>query len=89
MDLLIENVSSLNRKLSKHDQETLEQYLDAVRDTEVKLIKAEQWIDAPLPKVDSGHLNLDVTVRDSRAYIQTIYGLTYLAFLSDSTSVAT
>lgn len=89
LDLLIENVSSLNRKLSKHDQETLEQYLDAVRDTEVKLIKAEQWIDAPLPKVDSGHLNLDVTVRDSRAYIQTIYELTYLAFLSDSTRVAT
>ena len=46
-------------------------------------------IDAPLPEVDSSHLNLDVTVRDSRAYIQTIYELTYLAFLSDSTRVAT
>ena len=89
LDLLVGNVRSLNRKLSRHDRETLEQYLDAVRDTEVKLLKAEQWIDAPLPKVDSSHLNLDVTVRDSRAYIQTIYELTYLAFLSDSTRVAT
>ena len=89
LDLLIANVRSLNKKISSHDRRTLEQYLDAVRDTEVKLLKAEQWIDAPLPKVDSGHLNLDVTVRDSRAYIQTIYELTYLAFLSDSTRVAT
>jgi hypothetical protein len=89
LDLLINNVRSLNRKLSSHDRETLEQYLDAVRDTEVKLLKAEQWIDAPLPEVDARHLNLDVTVRDSRAYIQTIYELTYLAFLSDSTRVAT
>ncbi len=89
LDLLIANVRSLNKKLSSHDRQTLEQYLDAVRDTEVKLLKAEQWIDAPLPKIDSSHLNLDVTVRDSRAYIQTIYELTYLAFLSDSTRVAT
>tara|TARA_B110000879_G_scaffold36988_1_gene51480 strand:- start:25652 stop:27025 length:1374 start_codon:yes stop_codon:yes gene_type:complete len=89
LDLLIANVRSLNKKISSHDRRTLEQYLDAVRDTEIKLLKAEQWIDAPLPKVDSGHLNLDVTVRDSRAYIQTIYELTYLAFLSDSTRVAT
>jgi hypothetical protein len=89
LDLLIANVGSLNKRLSSHDRQTLEQYLDAVRDTEIKLLKAEQWIDAPLPKVDSGHLNLDVTVRDSRAYIQTIYELIYLAFLSDSTRVAT
>jgi len=89
LDLLIANVRSLNKKISSHDRRTLEQYLDAVRDTEIKLLKAEQWIDAPLPEVDAGHLKLDVTVRDSRAYIQTIYELTYLAFLSDSTRVAT
>lgn len=89
LDLLIANVRSLNKKLSSHDRETLQHYLDAVRDTEVKLLKAEQWIDAPLPEVEADHLNLDVTVRDSRAYIQTIYELTYLAFLSDSTRVAT
>lgn len=89
LDPLIENVRSLNKRISSHDQQTLAQYLDAVRDTEVKLLKAEKWIDAPLPDVESDHLNLNVTVRDSRAYIQTIYELTYLAFLSDSTRVAT
>ena len=89
LDLLIGNVRALNRKLSSHDRATLEQYLDSVRDTEVKLLKAEKWIDTALPKVDSSHLNLEVTVRDSRAYIQTIYELIFLAFLSDSTRVAT
>lgn len=89
LDLLIENVHTLNRKLSNHDRKTLEEYLDAVRDTEVKLHKAQQWIDTALPEVDASHLNLEVTVRDSRAYIQTIYELIFLAFLSDSTRVAT
>ena len=89
LDLLISNVNALNRKISSHDRATLEQYLDAVRDTEVKLLKAEQWIDTALPEVDASHLNLEVTVRDSRAYIQTIYELIFLAFLSDSTRVAT
>ncbi|MFT5466990.1 MAG: hypothetical protein ACI8UO_002093, partial [Verrucomicrobiales bacterium] len=37
LDLLIDDTRSLGRKLSKHDQDTLQQYLDAVRDTEVKL----------------------------------------------------
>ena len=43
LDLLISNASSLKQQLSKHDRETLKQYLDAVRDTEVKLAKAQKW----------------------------------------------
>ncbi|MCM8537570.1 MAG: DUF1552 domain-containing protein [Lentisphaeraceae bacterium] len=90
LDLLIENSRSLNRKLSKHDQETLEQYLDAVRDTEVKLVKAQKWIDTPVPKVNASHIDLGIDPKkDPRLYLQTIYELTYLAFLTDSTRAAT
>ena len=39
LDLLIDNTRSLGRQLSSHDQETLKQYLDAVRDTEMKLAR--------------------------------------------------
>ena len=42
LDLLIENTRSLGRQLSARDQQTLKQYLDAVRDTEVKLAKAQR-----------------------------------------------
>ena len=89
LDFLISNTRSLGRKLSKQDQHTLKQYLDAVRDTEVKLAKAQQWIDTPIPTVDTSNLKLDADPKEARLYFQTMYELIYLAFLSDSTRVAT
>ncbi|MCY2943642.1 MAG: DUF1552 domain-containing protein [Planctomycetota bacterium] len=89
LDLLIENTKMLGRQLSKRDQETLNQYLSAVRDTEVKLLKAQMWIDKPVPKVDTRNLHLDAEPKEARLYFQTMYELIYLAFLSDSTRVAT
>jgi hypothetical protein len=89
LDFLIANTRSLGETLSKHDQQTLQQYLDAVRDTEVKLTKAQQWIDAPAAKVDTTNLILDADPKEARSYFQTMYELIYLSFLSDSTRVAT
>ena len=89
LDLLIENTKSLSLRLSKHDQDTLQQYLDAVRDTEVKLAKAEKWLNTPIPSVDSSNLHLDAEPKEARLYFQTMYELIYLSFLSDSTRVAT
>ncbi len=89
LDLLIESTRALNRQLSQHDQETLKQYLDAVRDTELKLAKAQRWIDTPIPKVDTSNLYLDAEPKEARLYFQTMYELIYLAFLSDSTRAAT
>jgi hypothetical protein len=89
LDLLMEDSRTLGRKLSKHDQGTLQQYLDAVRDTEAKLTKAQQWLNTPLPKVDSSHLHLEAGPAEAKQYFQSMYDLIYLAFLSDSTRVAT
>lgn len=89
LDLLIENTRSLRRQLSSRDQETLEHYLDAVRDTEVKLAKAQRWLDAPIPQIDTTNLHLDAEPKEARIYFQTMYELIYLAFLSDTTRVAT
>lgn len=89
LDLLIDNTKSLSLRLSKHDQDTLQQYLDAVRDTEVKLAKAEKWLKTPIPSVDSSNLHLDAEPKEARLYFQTMYELIYLSFLSDSTRVAT
>jgi len=89
LDLLIANTKALNRELSSHDQQTLQQYLDAVRDTEVKLTKAQKWIDTPFPTVDTKYLTLEAEPKEARLYFQTMYELIYLAFLSDSTRVAT
>ena len=89
LDLLIDNTRALGSQLSKRDQQTLAQYLDAVRDTELKLEKAQKWIDTPIPQVDTHNLHLDAEPKEARLYFKTMYELIYLAFLSDSTRVAT
>ena len=89
LDYLIASTRSLGQELSLRDQRTLQQYLDAVRDTEVKLAKAQKWVDTAPPKVDTGNLKLDADPTEARDYFQTMYELIYLAFLSDSTRVVT
>ena len=89
LDLLLTNTRSLEKTLSNQDQQTLKQYLDAVRDTEVKLAKAQKWINTPIPAFDTSKLHLEATPEEARLYFQTMYELIYLAFLSDSTRVAT
>lgn len=89
LDLLIANTRSLGREISKHDQQVLEQYLTAVRETEIKLAKAQQWVDTPIPKVDTSNLTLNAEPKEARLYFETMYELIYLAFLSDSTRAVT
>ena len=89
LDDLLEDANSLNRSLSKHDQETLADYLQSVRDTEVKVEKAKRWLNIPMPRVDTDLLKLDVTPDDSRNFLRTMYELIYLAFKTDTTRTAT
>ncbi len=89
LDDLLADATSLRKRLSSNDQHSLDEYLESVREAEVKVQKAKHWIDTPLPKVDADHLNLEVTPDDPRRYVQTIFELMYLAFQTDSTRVAT
>ena len=89
LDDLLEDARSLNRSLSMRDQETLAEYLQSVRDTEVRVAKAKRWLNIPMPKVDTDHLKLDVTPEDPRNFLRTMYELIYLAFKTDTTRVAT
>ena len=89
LDDLMEDARSLQRSLSRADQESLEDYLQSVRETELRVAKAKKWMDLPLPKVDVNHLNLEVTPEDPRNYLQTMFELIYLAFRTDTTRVAT
>jgi len=89
LDDLMADARSLQRTLSKHDQETLDQYLQSVRDTEIKVEKAKRWMEIPLPKVNVDHLTLDITPEDPKVYLQTMFELIYLAFQTDSTRVVT
>lgn len=89
LDDLLNDARSLRAKLSGHDQQSLDEYLDSVRDTEKKIQKAKRWASIPLPNVDGEGLKLDSTPDESRAYLQAMLGLIHLAFQTDSTRVAT
>jgi len=89
LDDLMADAQALRRTLSTHDQTTLDEYLQSVRDAELKIEKAKRWINIPLPQVEVDHLKLDITPEDPRVYLQTMFELIYLAFKTDSTRVAT
>lgn len=89
LDDLLADARSLRKTLSTHDRKTLDEYLQSVRDTEIKVEKAKRWINIPLPTVGVDHLKLDITPNDPRVYLQTMFELIYLAFKTDSTRVAT
>ncbi len=89
LDDLLEDARSLRKTLPEADRQALDEYLDAVRETEIKVRKSKRWMNIPLPTVDADHLNLDVTPEDPRNYLQTMFELIYLAFRTDSTRTAT
>jgi len=88
LDDLLADARSLRHVLSTHDQKTLDEYLQSVRDTEIKVEKAKRWIKIPLPEANVDHLKLDITPEDPRDFLETMFDLIYLAFKTDSTRVA-
>lgn len=89
LDELLEDAQSLRQLLSIADRRRLDEYLDSVRQAEIKVEKAKRWLGAPLPSVDGDALNLELTTDEPREYLQTMFELIYLAFKTDSTRVAT
>ncbi|MDX1928438.1 MAG: DUF1552 domain-containing protein [Pirellulaceae bacterium] len=89
LDDLMDDARSLRGMLSTYDQRSLDEYLQSVRETEIKVEKAKRWFNIPLPTVNVDHLKLDITPDDPRTYLQTMFELIYLAFKTDSTRVAT
>ncbi len=89
LDEMLDDAQRLRESLSTVDQRSLDEYLDSVRQAEIKVEKAKRWLGAPLPSVDGDQLNLELTTDEPREYLQTMFELIYLAFKTDSTRVAT
>ncbi len=88
LDDLLADARRLRRRLSSQDQGSLDEYLHSVREAEIRVQKAKQWIHTPLPQVDADHLNLEITPHEPRLYLRTMFELIVLAFKTDSTRVA-
>jgi hypothetical protein len=89
LDDLLDDARSLRQAVSADDQRAVDEYLESVRETELKVAKARAWIDLPPPSVTADGLPLAVTPEEPRTYLETIFDLIALAFTTDSTRVAT
>jgi hypothetical protein len=89
LDDLLADARRLRNRLSAHDQKSLDEYLHSVREAELRVQKAKQWVNTPLPSVDADRLNLEISPDEPREYLRTMFEMIYLAFKTDVTRVAT
>lgn len=85
LDAVAEDASALKRRISKQDQQKLEEYFAAVRDVELKLSLDRHWQNVPKPKATVPEPENQGLAKDLPA----IYDLIALALQTDSTRVAT
>ena len=92
LDLVLDDAKSLSGKLGKDDQGRLDQYLTAVREVEVRTKRAEDWLETPRPKIDSGtasRLSQNVYLERLGEHLRTMYDIIVLALQTDMTRVVT
>ena len=85
LDGALEDVADLQRQLGTRDQSKLSEYLDAVRDVERRIQKAEEQVGQELPVVDQPA----GIPQDYSEYSKLMFALMTLAFQCDLTRVAT
>ncbi len=92
LDLVLDDSKNLQRLLGSSDRRVLEEYLDSVRKVERDVELSQSWLDKPRPELtDNELLELDLESNEQapHRFIETMYGLLFLAFRTDSTRVAT
>ncbi|MFM7607164.1 MAG: DUF1552 domain-containing protein [Prosthecobacter sp.] len=88
LDHVLDEARDLQPRLSRRDQEKLDEYFESVRATEKRLVKSEEWMHQPKPKVDAkppAPFAPDEIITNLRC----VCDLTHLAFKTDSTRVVT
>jgi hypothetical protein len=85
LDSLAEQVGGFNRGLGASDKQKLAEYLDAVRDSERRIQKAEQQADRELPVLEQPS-GIPAVFED---YVKLLLDLQLLAFQTDMTRVFT
>jgi len=86
LDSLVDEVQRLRRRLGPADTGKLAQYLDAIRDIERRIQKAEEQIDVELPSMDRPSGGIPSTFAE---HAQLMFDLQVLAFQCDMTRVIT
>ncbi|MFM7834610.1 MAG: DUF1552 domain-containing protein, partial [Planctomycetaceae bacterium] len=92
LDAVIDEAATLDRQLGSADKGRLEQYLNSVREVEIRTQRADKWLDIPRPRLAdavASKLNRDISLERLGEYLRTMYDILVLAFQTDMTRVAT
>jgi hypothetical protein len=88
LDHVLDEARDMQPRLSKRDQDKLGEYFESVRATEKRLVKSEEWLHQPKPKVNAkppAAYAPDEIITNLRG----VCDVTHLAFQTDSTRVIT
>ena len=85
LDAVKEQAEEMNRRLSRDDQQKMDQYFTSIREVETTLQQENAWLSRPRPKVDMKEPR-DGTVTQQ---LPILFDLLTLALQTDSTRVAT
>ena len=86
LDSLLGEVTRLRKSLGPNDSQKLTQYLDAIRDVERRIQKAEQQADIELPAFERPTGGIPATFKE---HARLMFDMQVLAFQSDLTRVVT
>ena len=92
LDDVLGEARSLNKKLGRADQDKLGEYLNSVRETELRVQRQVDWIDVPKPVIDAEGLQLGskpMDAHDRPMWLDVMMEISYLAFTTDATRVIT
>jgi len=90
VDLILEDSKRLHKRLGKHDQTKMDEYMHSLSTVEDQVKRNEQWLNIPMKDYDASHLNFNVDVKvDPEAYIKTTFDLMVLGYQVDLTRVMT
>jgi hypothetical protein len=92
LDEILNDANSMSRQLSAADRRKLDEYLSSVRQTEVRVQRMQNWIDAPKPNVSRDGLRLGASPEgphDRSMWLDSMLDLCCLALQTDTTRVIT
>lgn len=90
LDNVLGEAKILRRKLGATDKRKLNEYLNSVRETELRVDRMAKLVDAPKANVDNAGMNLNASphsAHDRMMFLDVMLELSYLAFQTDTTRV--
>jgi hypothetical protein len=89
MDLVGDQARQMQREVGSNDREKLDEYFTSVRELEQRLVRGQEWLRKPKPKVDVPPLQDITDNADLTGQVRLMLDLMHLALKTDSTRLIT